>query len=265
MGSASRGVERFLSFIGYPLPSWIVSSDRIELTNVAAEPLAPFCDRRCACSRPPGFVRRSDVLQRVVSVACRFAKAGWKADVLNGDDVPEDQIYSMVKISVSTVEMRWRFAAFRFYLRRYSRTMSFTSACTCDALRAGAEQPCPHVSAYLRRGTPARRLGKKIVYSNKSCNDGVSQTSFRSWTSPPVCDICKWRDVPWVCSDEVNLAWGKVRNELADYQCTLGGNRKDYNDDPRVHEVPEFYCLDPELWRPDLQIRGFCSRAGPTW
>jgi glycosyltransferase involved in cell wall biosynthesis len=34
----------------------------------------------------------------------------------------------------------------------------------------------------------------------------------------------------------------------------LGGNRKDYNDDPRVHEVPQFYCLDPKIWSPELLI-----------
>lgn len=99
-----------------------------------------------------------------------------------------------------------------------------------------------------------KKLGKKIVYSNNGCSDGVSQSSFRTWGPVPVCDICPWRDMPSVCSDERNLAWGRVRNELADYQVTLGGNRKDYNDDPRVHEVPEFYCLDPDLWDPDLMI-----------
>jgi len=99
-----------------------------------------------------------------------------------------------------------------------------------------------------------KRLGKKIVYSNNGCLDGVSQTSFRRWLPEPVCDSCVWRDVPSVCSDEKNLLWGKLRNEIADYQATLGGNRIDYNDDPRVHEVPEFYCLDPHVWDPDLLI-----------
>jgi glycosyltransferase involved in cell wall biosynthesis len=33
-----------------------------------------------------------------------------------------------------------------------------------------------------------------------------------------------------------------------------GGNRVDFNDDPRVHEVPEFYCLDADLWRPELAV-----------
>jgi len=100
-----------------------------------------------------------------------------------------------------------------------------------------------------------KKLGKKIVYTNNGCLDGVSQSSFRSWPGPePVCDICPWRDIPSVCSDQLNLTWGKFRNSLADYHCLLGGNRKDYNNDPRVHEVPEFYCLDPGVWRPDLPI-----------
>ena len=71
-----------------------------------------------------------------------------------------------------------------------------------------------------------------------------------AWGDEPVCDECPWQHVPAVCSDEKNLAWGKLRNSLADYQITIGGNRADYNDDPRVHEVPEFYCLDPLFWSP---------------
>jgi glycosyltransferase involved in cell wall biosynthesis len=99
-----------------------------------------------------------------------------------------------------------------------------------------------------------RRLGKRIVYSNIGCLDGVSQTAFRRWSPYPICDICKWKDVPSVCSDERNLAWGALRNHLTDFQVNIGGNRVDFNDDPRVHEVPEFYCLDPDFWRPDLPI-----------
>lgn len=99
-----------------------------------------------------------------------------------------------------------------------------------------------------------RRLGKKIVYTNIGCLDGVSQSAFSKWGPEPVCDICRWKNEPTVCSDERNLAWGKLRNELCDYQVTLGGNRADYNADPRVHEVPEFYCLDPQVWRPDLAV-----------
>jgi glycosyltransferase involved in cell wall biosynthesis len=82
----------------------------------------------------------------------------------------------------------------------------------------------------------------------------VAQSSFAAWGDTPVCRDCPWREMPMICSDERNLAWGSFRNEVADFQVLLGGNRADYNVDPSVHEVPEFYCLDPEHWRPDLLI-----------
>jgi hypothetical protein len=99
-----------------------------------------------------------------------------------------------------------------------------------------------------------KRRGKKIVYSNNGCLDGVSQTSFGSWGPHRTCDSCKWQHVPAVCSDERNLAWGRLRNELVDYHCTTGSNRIDYNDSSTMHEVPEFYCLDTDFWRPDLEV-----------
>ncbi|MCP3902010.1 MAG: glycosyltransferase [Planctomycetes bacterium] len=99
-----------------------------------------------------------------------------------------------------------------------------------------------------------KRMGKKIVYTNIGCLDGVSQTSFRKWGPHTVCDICRWRDEPTVCSDDRNLRWGRLRNYLADYQITLGGNRVDCNDDPACHEVPEFCCLDEDMWHPDLVV-----------
>jgi hypothetical protein len=99
-----------------------------------------------------------------------------------------------------------------------------------------------------------KRLGKKIVYSQSGCLDGVSQTSFAKWGERPVCTDCVWRTNPAVCSDEKNLAWGRLRNSLCDFQVNAGGNRADYNIDPRIHEVPEFYCLDPDVWDPDQPI-----------
>jgi hypothetical protein len=100
-----------------------------------------------------------------------------------------------------------------------------------------------------------KMLGKRIVYSNTGCLDGVTQSSFRKWKGPEVvCDICIWQNRPDVCSDQKNRTWGELRNRLTDYQITMGGNRADFNDDPKVHEVPEFYCLDTEFWQPDLPI-----------
>lgn len=99
-----------------------------------------------------------------------------------------------------------------------------------------------------------KKFNKKIVYTNNGCLDGVSQTSFSKWGKESVCDICIWKSNPDVCSDNNNLKWGKFRNEISDYQILLGGNRIDYNVNKNIHEVPGFYCLDPDFWKPDLEI-----------
>ena len=99
-----------------------------------------------------------------------------------------------------------------------------------------------------------RAHGKKIVYSNNGCLDGVAQSTFARWDPVAACSICPFREQPEICSDERNLGWGEFRNRMADLQVTTGGNRADFNNDPRVHEVPQFYCLDPELWAPELLV-----------
>jgi len=183
-------------------------------------------------------------------------KLGWKADVLNIDPVQTDQIYyhgQDFKFRYGTgINALGHLIFFAKALRNYD-LFHFTGTWN---LRFVSD-----FDNLLKRILPERwdikllkKLGKKIAYTNVGCLDGVSQSSFRTWLPEPVCDICPWRDLPEVCSDERNLAWGKLRNSLADYQVTLGGNRKDYNDDPRVHEVPQFYCLDQNIWNPELLI-----------
>jgi len=186
-------------------------------------------------------------------------KLGWRAEVLNWDDNPDSQNFyhgEDFKFTYDSPEVD-RAKQMIFYLKALARYDIFHFS-NAHGISFGSL-----ISDMFRRlGFPEyeeirllKKLCKKIVYTNNGCLDGVSQSSLRSWPGPePICDICQWKDVPTVCSDERNLEWGKIRNSLADYQCTLGGNRKDYNDDPRVHEVPEFYCLDPEFWRPDLTI-----------
>ena len=186
-------------------------------------------------------------------------KLGWRADVLNWDDNPGAQKFYHGEDFKFTYDSPTidRVRQMKFYLTALARYDIFHFS-NAHGMFFG-----PLISDVFRHlGFPEyaetrllKKLGKKIVYTNNGCLDGVSQSSFRTWPGPePVCDICPWRAVPDVCSDQRNLAWGKLRNSLADYQCALGGNRKDYNDDPRVHEVPEFYCLDQEFWHPDLAI-----------
>ena len=99
-----------------------------------------------------------------------------------------------------------------------------------------------------------KKLGKKIVYSTNGCLDGASQSSFSRWGPDSPCEFCNWRTDPSVCSDERNLAWGKLRNGLADYIVSCDYSLSDFNFSPKLHFEPRFYCLDPEFWRPDLLI-----------
>jgi glycosyltransferase involved in cell wall biosynthesis len=181
---------------------------------------------------------------------------GWRADVLHWDTHPaHEHFYHGEDFRLEGQGKAELLRHLRFYaraLRDYDvfhftgmRGMRFSHLLqdvVAQALRPGDE---------IRL---LKRLGKKIVYSGNGCLDGVSQTAFASWGDRPVCLDCPWRERPDVCSDAGNLAWGAFRNAMADYQVLMGGNRADYNLDPRCHEVPEFYCLDPEFWRPDLEI-----------
>lgn len=183
-------------------------------------------------------------------------KLGWKADVLNWDPNPASQIYYHGEDF--RLDYDRPLPALR-HLGQYLRWISqydifhFSNA---HAMRFSTSLN-EAVARYLRAGDEIRllkRLGKRIVYSNNGCLDGVSQTSFASWGERPVCCDCAWRNTPTVCSDSRNLTWGAFRNSMADYQILLGGNRIDYNVDSRVHEEPEFYCLDEDFWHPELDV-----------
>jgi glycosyl transferase family 1 len=184
-------------------------------------------------------------------------KLGWTADVLNWNTNPSSERYFHGEDFRLEPPLDSRTLA--RHLRFYARAVEdydifhFSNAHGIHfgpALRGFFEQRFgPGAEIRL-----LKRLGKKVVYTVNGCHDGVSQTSFASWGERPVCIDCAWRERPDVCSDERNLAWGKFRNSVSDYIVRTGGNRVDFNDDPRCHEVPEFSCLDSEFWRPDLPI-----------
>ncbi|HZP94414.1 MAG TPA: glycosyltransferase family 1 protein [Burkholderiales bacterium] len=184
-------------------------------------------------------------------------RRGWRADVLNWDTNLESQMYYHGEDFTFAPETGSApKAKIRFYLRALWNYDIFHFS-NAHGMLFGTELNLWFRESFGGDIPEVRFLkcaGKKIAYSNNGCLDGVSQTSFGKWGSEPVCNICPWKNVPQVCSDERNLAWGEFRNSMADYQCLTGGNRVDYNDDPRVHEVPEFYCLDTEMWRPELDI-----------
>ena len=181
---------------------------------------------------------------------------GWRADVLNWDSNPSTQIfYHGEDIHFSGEEPYDLARDLRFYLEAlYSYDIvHFANAhgiCFGFSLQALFEARLGrHAEIRL-----LRKLGKKICYTNNGCLDGVTQTSFAKWGPESVCTICRWRDVPEVCSDRRNGTWGAFRNSVTDYQCLLGGNRADFNTAQTVHESPEVYCLDKDFWDPDLQV-----------
>jgi hypothetical protein len=214
----------------------------------------PLVRMRAALSRQRSVLYAGQAYYNAWYLSRALRKRGWRADVLNWDSDPSTQMYyhgDDFRFTRATprhaqlwfyVRALWRYDVFHF---SNAHCIGFGDLLGGWFTRWQGKSS----EIYL-----LRRAGKKLVYSNNGCLDGVSQSSFRKWGQEPVCNICRWRDVPAVCSDQRNLAWGRFRNEVADFQCLSGGNRVDYNDDARVHEVPEFYCLDPEFWRPDLEV-----------
>ena len=181
----------------------------------------------------------------------------WKADVLNWDPGLSSQIYYHGEdFRFMKIETKYDvYGQLLFYIKSLLQYDIFHFS-NAHGIVFGFEL---YVWFQYRLGEYSeiyllKQFGKKIVYSNNGCFDGVSQTAFAQWGPESACSVCSWRLEPSVCSDERNLAWGQFRNSVADYQCTLGGNRVDFNDDPRVHEVPEFYCLDKDLWHPQIEI-----------
>lgn len=181
---------------------------------------------------------------------------GWKADVLNWDMNPASQIYYHGEdIRFEAEDPDGALHDLQFYvasLYGYDLFHFSNMRGICFGFRLQQlfrERLGEHSEIFL-----LKQLGKKITYGNNGCMDGVSQRAFSTWGPDSVCAICRWRNAPQVCNNEANLAWGKFRNEVADYQCLLGGNRIDYNVAPTVHESPQFYCLSPALWDPSLPI-----------
>ncbi len=186
-------------------------------------------------------------------------KLGWEAHVLNWDTTPENQHHYHGEDF--TLESDYALRALPRHLRFYLRAVRHYDLFHFSNMNGIRFSHMLHEAFKRTTGEGSeirllKRLGKKVVYSGNGCLDAVKKSSFAAWGDRPVCDDCKWRDRPDICSDELNMAWGKFRNEVADYQVLMGGNEVDYNDDPTCHNVPEYYCLDPEFWSPELVVPG---------
>lgn len=183
-------------------------------------------------------------------------KLGWKADVLNFDPSPQTAIYYHGEDYNFTEETPYNIsrdikffadALYNYDIIHFSNANGIYFGSYCQSWFF--ENFGRHEEIYL-----LRKLGKVTTYSNNGCRDGVLQTSFAKWGPESVCSICSWRDQPKVCSDKRNKKWGKFRNKVIDYQCNTGSNKVDYNTAPTIHESPQFYCLDKNIWSPSLKI-----------
>lgn len=184
-------------------------------------------------------------------------KLGWKADVLNVEvDSPSQSFYHGEDYQfASKFGIIDFFKQFFFYLRAIFRYDIFVFS-GIHHLRFG-NLIHKIVWPIFGKGAEIKVLKlfkKKIVYSNNGCRDGVLQTTFSSWGPYNVCLICPGFTNPELCSDTVNRIWGEYRNSIADYQLLLGGNRADYNIGPNIIEAPWAYCLDKNIWSPNIMI-----------
>jgi len=184
----------------------------------------------------------------------RLRDRGWKADLVNFDPGHAGHYHGEdVRLVGRTRRDLARHAAFFARAAREYDVFHFANA---HGLRFGdaIHDFATHRFHEYDEIRLLRRLGKKIVYTTNGCLDGVAQTTYRNVPPFATCDDCPFQQRPDVCNDAMNLAWGRARNELSDYVALLGGYRYDANVAPNVHENPWVYCLDEDLWQPDLLI-----------
>jgi glycosyltransferase involved in cell wall biosynthesis len=98
-----------------------------------------------------------------------------------------------------------------------------------------------------------RSAGVKIGYSHSGCLDLVSQSSFYRW-SGGCCDRCIWQDRPDVCSDTLNLAWGRKVQEYCDLICIETDPVLDFKSGHKVYREALTFALDPDVWSPSIKV-----------
>jgi len=122
------------------------------------------------------------------------------------------------------------------------------SSIFAECYQGGARDDTPWDLIYLRS------KGVKLGVSMSGCLTGTGQTEFNKHTNG-VCNACAWQHNPAVCSDPKNLAVGGMFNSLVDLYAIEGdwvvnASRKT----KRAFREPLTFCLDHELWHPDLEV-----------
>ncbi len=103
-----------------------------------------------------------------------------------------------------------------------------------------------------------RNLGLKVAYTISGCNSGILPNTVGDWSEKSsgrrVCDICVWRDVPTVCSNERIEKWGKKITKYVDLIYGECLPALDYMKLDKVIREPTTMCLDPVVWHPNLTV-----------
>lgn len=178
-----------------------------------------------------------------VSVSVEDPK-GPNSQFYHGEDVnlfDSDPGRYRQNISEFFSEVERRFAMVHFYGRGH---MSFFPAFFDTTMKFDA------VPADFFR---LRQRGIMIGYSISGCLDGVAQATVRRWTGG-ACDRCVWQTNPDICNDRGNLGWGHKVYMMCDLIATEGFPALDWQSGAKVYREPLTTALDPDFWRPDLEV-----------
>ena len=97
-----------------------------------------------------------------------------------------------------------------------------------------------------------KRRGMKIGYTISGCNDGIRQSVYKKHKD--ACAKCVWELRPDVCSDVRNTGWGDRLVALCDLVAVEAEYGHEWRNRPFVHREPLTMVLDPDFWKPDLEV-----------
>lgn len=98
-----------------------------------------------------------------------------------------------------------------------------------------------------------RRHRTVIGYMPSGCNEGGLQSSIRALTGG-VCSTCVWELKPDICNDAKSLAWNRKLESVCDWIGLECDHATTERIGPKSVYGPVVTALDPERWRPDLEI-----------
>lgn len=98
-----------------------------------------------------------------------------------------------------------------------------------------------------------KRHGVKIGYTISGCNDGQRQSAVQSWTNG-LCDKCIWQIRPEGCSERRSELWGRKLDLVCDLIAVETDWALDYRKRAKAYHEPLTMCVDPDVWRPDVEI-----------